>query len=79
MLQSMRMQRVSHDWATELNWGFAPFLLFGLKKPRPGVCGLYGEVNGDLQEGLCLGGSSRTAAASIPVPVVSPNAEESIR
>ena len=59
MLQSMRTQRVRHDRVTELNWGFAPVLLFGLKQARPGVCGLYGEVNGDLQECLCLGGSSR--------------------
>ena len=79
MLQSMRTQRVRHDRVTELNWGFAPVLLFGLKQARPGVCGLYGEVNGDLQECLCLGGSSRTAAASIPIPVVSPNAEDSTR
>ena len=28
------------------------------------VCGLYGSVNGDLQEGLHQGRPSRTAAAS---------------
>ena len=34
--------------------------------------GLYGRVNGDFQGGLCQRGPSQTAAASPPVPVVSP-------
>ena len=33
----------------------------------PGICGLYGRLNGELQETLCQGGPS-----SAPVPVVSP-------
>ena len=32
----------------------------------------YGWANGNLQEGLCQGRSSQTAAASAPVPVLSP-------
>ena len=39
---------------------------------RPEVYGHYGRVNGGLQEGLHQGGPSRTAAASVPFPVVSP-------
>ena len=47
-------------------------LLFGLRRPSPGAYRLYGRVNGDLQEGLCQGGLSRTAAACAPIPLVSP-------
>ena len=39
---------------------------------RPEVYGHYGRVNGGLQEGLHQGGPSRTAAASVPVPAMSP-------
>ena len=42
-------------------------LLFGLRRPSPGVCRLYGQVKGNHQEG-----PSRTTAASAPVPVVGP-------
>ena len=48
-----------------------PPWFFGLRWPSLGVYGLYGRVNGDLQEGLHQGGLSRTAA-SAPVPVMSP-------
>ena len=37
----------------------------------PEVYGRYGRVNGGLQEGLHQGGPSRTAAANVPVPVMS--------
>ena len=30
-----------------------PWYIFGLRWPRPWVYGLYDQVNGDLQEGLC--------------------------
>ena len=42
--------------------------LFGLRWPCPGVFGLYGRVNGDLQEDLHHGASSRTAVANAPIP-----------
>ena len=50
----------------------SPWQLFGLRWPSPGVFELYGKVNGNLQEGICQSGPSQTAAASAPVPVVSP-------
>ena len=53
-------------------WSCTPSLL--VIWPRwasPGVCGLYGWVNNSLQEGLCQGGPSRTAATSDSMPVVS--------
>ena len=34
--------------------------------------GLYGRINGDFQESLYQGGSSKIAAASVPMMVVSP-------
>ena len=40
--------------------------LFGLRRPSPGVCRLYGWVNGELQEGLCQGGLSQPDAAYTP-------------
>ena len=46
--------------------------LFSLRQPSPGVCGLYGRVNCELQEGLHQGGPSRTAAARAPVFVLNP-------
>ena len=42
--------------------------LFGLRWPSPGVFGLYGRVNGDLQKDLHQGASSRTAIANAPIP-----------
>ena len=47
-----------------------PCWLFGLKRPSSGVYGLYGRVNGNLQENL-QEAPSRTIAASTPVPVTS--------
>ena len=49
-----------------------PGSFFGLRRPSPLVFGLCGLVNGDLQEDLCQRGPSQTAAASSPIPVVSP-------
>ena len=46
--------------------------LFGLRQASPGVCGLYGRVNCEPQEGLHQGGPSRTAAARASVFVVNP-------
>ena len=43
-----------------------PWYLFGLRRPSPGAYGLYGRVNGKLQEDLWQGGPS-----SAPIPVVS--------
>ena len=40
--------------------------LFSLGQPSPGVCRLFGKVNGYLQEGLHQRGPSRTAVASAP-------------
>ena len=48
-----------------------PGKLFGLRQPSPGVYGLYGRVNGKLQEVLCQGGPSRPAA-SAPDPADTP-------
>ena len=53
-------------------WGFDSSLLFGLRQHCPGVYRLCGRVNGDLQEGLCHGGLSGSAAASALIPVVGP-------
>ena len=41
--------------------------LFSLRWPSPGVYGLYGRINGELQEDVCQGRPS-----SAPIPVVSP-------
>ena len=49
-----------------------PCLFFGLRRSSPWAYRLYGRVNGDLQEGLCQGRSSRTAAACASIPLVSP-------
>ena len=47
-------------------WGFTPSLVvFWPEATQP--CGLCAQVNGSLQEGLCQGGPSRTAAASTPI------------
>ena len=43
-----------------------PWYLFGLRQPSPGISGLYGRFNGELQEGLC-----QEETSSDPVPVVS--------
>ena len=49
-----------------------PCWVFGLRWPSSGVCGLYGRVNGDLQEDLHQRVPSSIAAASVPVAEVSP-------
>ena len=49
-----------------------PWYLFGLRQPSPGVYRLSGRVNGDVQEGLCHGGLSGSAAASALIPVLGP-------
>ena len=49
-----------------------PCLFFGLRWSSPWAYRLYGQVNGDLQEGLCQGRPSRTAAACASIPLVSP-------
>ena len=41
-----------------------PGNFFGLRQPSPWVCGLYGQVSDDLQEGLHQSQPSQTAAAS---------------
>ena len=54
-------------------WGFAPSLLVVWPEvTHSGVYEFYVRVNGDLQEGLHQGASSRTAAASAPILVASP-------
>ena len=35
-----------------------PGSFFDLRRPNPQIYGLYGQVNGKLQEGLCQGGPS---------------------
>ena len=48
-----------------------PWALFGLRDPALGSAGLYGKVNGDLQEGLCQGGTFPGCCGQGPVPRLS--------
>ena len=53
-------------------WGCTPSLeVVWPERPSP-VYGLYGRVNGDLQEGFHQRAPSQTTATCVPVPVVSP-------
>ena len=45
--------------------------LFGLRDPALGSAGLYGKVNGNLQEGLCQGGTFPGCCGQGPVPRLS--------
>ena len=51
-------------------WGGAVFLLV-IWPEMTQLCGLDGRVSGNLQEDLCQGIPSRTAAASTPLPTAS--------
>jgi len=42
-----------------------PWYLFGLRQPNPGISGLYGRFNGELQEGLC---QEETSSDPVPAP-----------
>ena len=44
----------------------------GMRLHSPGVCGLCGWVNGELQEGLCQGRPSQPDTACASNPLVSP-------
>ena len=52
-------------------WG-CTLLVVWPEATHPWGLGLYGRLNGDLLEGVCQRGPSRTVAASGPFPVVSP-------
>ena len=45
MLQSMGLQRVGHDWATELNWGHGSYLDVHRQINGKGSCGTYTQWN----------------------------------
>ena len=46
--------------------------MFGLRQPSSGVHGLYGRVNGDLQEDLYQGGTSQDSCCQCPHPCDEP-------
>ena len=57
MLQSMGLQRVGHDWATELNWSNFVYMLFHICEvtgtcgiPRPKTLSFWGDEKGVTED-----------------------------